>query len=1297
MKRLIKLGLLALALVLVLLAAFALAFSTNAGLRFVLARADAALSSPAGGGLKVATAQGSLAGGFVLEGVVLELGGTRVTIERLQGAMQPLPLLIGKLGMVALELDGVAVVLPPEPDPEPFVLPPRIDLPLHIAVERFALRGLRVSAGATPLLELEALSGRLGADAHGFRFEDARISAEGLDAEGSLAMANAQPYPMEGALRLTLERTDLPPIAGNAVLAGRLEALRLGFRLEAPLAARVELALDDVFATRRIAGRVEFHDADLAPLFAALEDWRFDADLALAGTLAAPRVDGQLAARGAGLPALRAELGARLAGRVLQLERLALTAAGRPTRLDARGRMTLDGGDLPFALEVRVTDPALPTLSATLAGDLVQARGRVTAQDRAGALEAELELEARAAHARLAGTVTAWPLPAGIVLGADAFSTELGAGKVEFRANGGLARGKLRARYELLGRADQDRVTLEQLGLALLDGQIDGSGHLDLGGAGRWQATLRARGLDPRGIDPRFPGRLAARLELSGTPSAPVIELADLSGELRGRPLAGHARLSPGRAPELALLGLPRFALDELVLSAGAARLQAAATASAARLELDAPELADLLPNARGDLEVKATRDADGALGVHSAGRGLQLGVGRLATLDVTLAAPADGAVKGELAAAGLSVGDIALDTLKLQASGSRDALVLELTAARTGTAFAAAVRGALRDGRFAGELTHWELAPVDAKRWTLAAPAALLVGRGGARLDQACAGDGKARACVDGSWHPLDPWQATVAVQRVGLAALQSYLPRRLVYAGELDLTASVAGIGPTLGAVRAELDLSSGSVDATVRRGQATTTSRLVGFSGGKVSLERDAQRLAIGADLALDGGGKLDLTLEAAGGGLLDARPLTGRIVAQVEQFALLPVLLPEVRQLSGKLAADLAVSGTVAAPRFAGHASFRGGSASVPRFGIELSAVELELDGGGDAIDVTGNARAGGTLAWQAKLRHGANGWEAQGTLRGDRFRALVTPEARVIASPDLALAYADDRLSVTGTVTVPEARIAPRSLASAVQASGDEVLVGDAGPTGVEPLFALEARVHVALGDAVEFEGFGLKADVEGGLTLIDKPGSLTLASGELALVNGKYEAYGQQLAIQRGKLLFSGGPVADPGLDVRAERVIDRIDTDDVTVGIDVRGTLRRPELTLFSDPAMSSSEQLSYLVLGRSLTESTEGDQQLLGDATQSMKLSGGELIAQQIGRRIGLDEVRIEDDGDQAEAQLWLGTYLSPRLFVSYGIGLFEDFYSARVRYDISTKWSVEAESGRESSADFKYTIER
>jgi len=54
-------------------------------------------------------------------------------------------------------------------------------------------------------------------------------------------------------------------------------------------------------------------------------------------------------------------------------------------------------------------------------------------------------------------------------------------------------------------------------------------------------------------------------------------------------------------------------------------------------------------------------------------------------------------------------------------------------------------------------------------------------------------------------------------------------------------------------------------------------------------------------------------------------------------------------------------------------------------------------------------------------------------------------------------------------------------------------------------------------------------------------------------------------------------------------------------------------------------------------------------------------------------------------------------LGKYLSPRLYVSYGVSLTESINTFKMRYTISDRWTIKTESGKEIGADLVYTIEK
>jgi len=242
----------------------------------------------------------------------------------------------------------------------------------------------------------------------------------------------------------------------------------------------------------------------------------------------------------------------------------------------------------------------------------------------------------------------------------------------------------------------------------------------------------------------------------------------------------------------------------------------------------------------------------------------------------------------------------------------------------------------------------------------------------------------------------------------------------------------------------------------------------------------------------------------------------------------------------------------------------------------------------------------------------------------------------------------------------------------------------------APPSDKKRGFDVYTDVRVRIGDDVLIDTMGLQGKLGGTVTTIASPDERTIGRGELSVGDGKYEAYGQKLAITRGRLLFNSSPIDDPGLDIQAERQVEA-----QRVGINVRGTLRAPRISLFSDPSLTQAQTVSYLLTGKPLDDLKSSDATQVGVARDNLALQGGGVLASQIGRRIGLEEVGIESRGTD-DASLVLGKFLSPRLFVSYGISLTESINTLKLRYTLSDKWLFKSEVGQNQSADLEFRIE-
>jgi translocation and assembly module TamB len=343
---------------------------------------------------------------------------------------------------------------------------------------------------------------------------------------------------------------------------------------------------------------------------------------------------------------------------------------------------------------------------------------------------------------------------------------------------------------------------------------------------------------------------------------------------------------------------------------------------------------------------------------------------------------------------------------------------------------------------------------------------------------------------------------------------------------------------------------------------------------------------------------------------------------------------------------------------------------------------LIANNLEFKATGKAGE--GSLSSSGALEWRDSLPYGTL------RLKGENLRVVNVPEARIDASPDLEFRVNGRNIMVVGEVKLPFAKIEPADLSGAVLASSDEVLVG-ATPPDPSKRFSVSSQVKMSLGDKVTIDTTGLTGRITGSITARTTPDEVSRAIGELQVEEGKYAAYGRKLDIQRGRLIFSGGLLADPAIDIRAVKQF-----PDVVAGVNVRGSLRSPRLTFFSEPSIPQSQIVSLILAGGTLESAQAANRQGTPGARNELIGQGAAILAQQIGTRVGIEDVSIESNLDN-ETSLVLGKYLSPRLYVSYGISLTESINTIKMRYTISDKWTVRTEAGKERSADLVYTRER
>ena len=287
-----------------------------------------------------------------------------------------------------------------------------------------------------------------------------------------------------------------------------------------------------------------------------------------------------------------------------------------------------------------------------------------------------------------------------------------------------------------------------------------------------------------------------------------------------------------------------------------------------------------------------------------------------------------------------------------------------------------------------------------------------------------------------------------------------------------------------------------------------------------------------------------------------------------------------------------------------------------------------------------------------------------------------------PVVRLTAVPNLTVTYENGTADVKGTVKVPRGYIAVTDMPEgAVSPSSDEVLVDDEAKDA-SAATRVNAAVTVEIGDRVFVNVMGLKSRLTGTLAAEQTKGRLAV-NGRIALENGTFKAYGQDLEITKGLLIFAG-PADNPTLDIIAVRNTESTD-DGVQAGVNVSGTAAAPKVTLFSDPAMSEENKLSYLLTGHGLDNGSDAETtSMMTTALIGLGVSQTGRVVGSVGEALGIRGLTVDTAGGGDDTQVVVSGYVLPGLQVKYGMGVFDAVTTLTLKYRLLPQLYLQAVSG-------------
>jgi translocation and assembly module TamB len=815
--------------------------------------------------------------------------------------------------------------------------------------------------------------------------------------------------------------------------------------------------------------------------------------------------------------------------------------------------------------------------------------------------------------------------------------------------------------FRIDGSGNRDATRISVLEATMLGGTLDGELEYSWRGEKAWQGQVNVSTIDAGALFPEWPGRVSGRIRADGQtrPLAISAEFAEVNGMLRGEALEASGSV---------VFTDEMFVVNEFSATHGASIIKADGglnELTGLAFDIEIADAGGYVAGTTGNVK------ASGALRLaqEQPFLSLALDAGEISYGNVVIGdlSVEDVRQQGQIAGMQVTVEDIQVGDRKFGGvtallEATKDSQSLAITGTYRDSVLSLSMEGALADwsapitAGWHGMLKTLEVTPDKQHVARLLSPAEIFVSSGRVEVAEACIGPNADEAvCAAVNWYATGAYDVSARFSRVPLDLVSLVADTDLsfdqVINGEAQWTVDPA-VGPS-GFGR--LSMTPGRI-SSIERPQLTLA------TGEGVLSFRVADNTLLNATfgLPLPENGEINGSFRLHDLERFEDNGVSGGIVANVTEIAILSPLIPGIDRASGRLRVDISLTGSIGAPLLRGDLAIDDGSVAFDPLGLVLEDIDLTARMTETyRVDLDGDFRSGdglGKLKATADYRTIEEPYLSVG-FEGERLALVNVEDVRAVANPDFDITLTSETLSINGSIHIPEALLTPVNLTvPKVNESPDVVIIAGELPDLPEPDpvdgLQYSGSLDISLGDNVVVDLDVARASVEGKVTFDWRGDSVPYANGRYNIV-GTVSAFGQVLDISSGSVRFPDVTADSPVIRVRAEREIYG-NTQVKRAGLLVDGPVTRPNVDAYTQPATNEERALALLVTGSDF-------------------------------------------DFEQGVGAIDFGTYIAPRVFVSYGIGVFERDNIVSARFDLTRALGIKASSGdKETGVDLNYRFE-
>ncbi len=844
-------------------------------------------------------------------------------------------------------------------------------------------------------------------------------------------------------------------------------------------------------------------------------------------------------------------------------------------------------------------------------------------------------------------------------------------------------------------------------------GKLDAKGMVNLENGIGWDIQAVLDQFKPQYFVGNVSGNVTGRVNTSGRWSEQQknisVQNLNLRGNINNKPLLGKGNLSVSFGENNSFVP-QQFEANNLVLSYANNILHAAGNAQRLQLNVNAPNLDELYVGLGGTIkgflsvQSQPTIQAKSNLIAENLSYSDKINVEKVSLIGTLPTGQTASQLIFNLQ--GLTSNKRRIDQVKAELVGTRQAHLLKLDGNNDRSKFYVQMAGGFNARNdWLGQIQKGDFNS-QRVRLTQNQNASIIYrqAKGQITVTAHCwmsQGRQQSQICLD---QPLIANKAqgvvSAKMQNLELADFQAFMPSGLALDGQLNGYTHVFWREGQPMDVDAQLVTRQGHIGLSNEEGIPPT---LIEYREVRLSAKTQAQALALklNADSPLLGTGYVDVLVGTQG----ENKSVSGQVALDQVKLNLFKPFIADVRELDGTLSAAGRLSGTLQQPSFNGEVRLKDGKIAMISVPLNLQNIQLATSIRDTGATLEGAFNAGKGVGKITGLATWAGSPRIQLNISGQELLVAQPPMISASVSPniDIEIRPTQHLLVVNGEIKVPRAVISmPEGSANVVGTSSD-VRVVRSNEDQLAILKAsrpwrINADVALNLGDAVIFRGFNSTIPLVGRINLRQRGTQIALqANGAIGVSRQvTIEAYGQRLELTRAIARF-GGELANPGLDIEASK-----DIQNSTIGVRITGQASSPNIQIYNDAGLTEQEALNALLTGRissgaGSVNNTEGFKSdvnnTIAAAGISMGLGGTRAFTNQIGRSFGLSGLALDAQGSGNDTQVSVTGYITPDLYLRYGVGIFTPVNTLTLRYQVNRRLYLEATSSLERAIDVFY----